>query len=882
MDRRNRRLPLREHRALSTLALCVGAALAQLGAGDARADSGVGVDTALGNALNPYTVDTLLPRDPEGMGEAPFRRSPTGLLYPNPYLYPAPTKLPSGWEYSGSIEAGVLGGDANEDAALFRKYKDLDNGLYLNNFRLSAEKPDAARYFEIVGGGVGFDDQYYGLQFGRYNDWRVRAFYSETPHVFTSTYRNLWNGTGSSHLTLNGLAPGGTTSAAVTDANLRAAALATPYSELGIVRKKGGMRFDTNLSERWKFFAGYTNEKREGARPFATVFGGGGGTGGVELPESVDSTTHDLVAGLQWADSLSSFNGQVSLSFFRNDVDEMSFENPMFLAAANSIAAVPGGGAFPTGRFDLHPDNDYYNVKGEYARRLPNFYNGRFTVVVSASELRQNDDLIASTTYPNAIVNAVAGGQWDSTASLSRQSAGAKIGTHLIDLGLSLKPVERLDVRGKIRHYETRNSTKYFACNPLTGQWGRLTNDGSGAQMVNVPAYLAAGCDLAAVQALGVAPNAGNINIRNVPFEYSQRNYTLSADYRLNRHNSFNAMLEREEFDREHRERDETHEHKIKLGYVNRSLERGSLRVSVEHDRRRGSAYNPDPYHAFYSVALGPLPTAAGNVNSWIHALAQMRKFDLADRNQNVLNARFNYALRDDLDGAVSLQWKKAEYPDSDYGRIGDQKQNSINFDLNWQPDTRTTLYGFYSYQDGEIEQAAIQPGTACAIPAGGVASPAVTEALLASCANAGSAQFPLDRRWASQQKDRNDVVGFGFARDFGRFRFDMNYTYAMGRSRIAYQYGAGIPGVNPALSGNGFPDLKFTQNVLEANVMVPLTKQLTLRLLARHEDGRIRDWHYDGVDVNPVPGTNQQTYLDAGPQDYSAFLVGAFVKFDF
>src|SRR5690606_7843020 len=130
--------------------------------------------------------------------------------------------------------------------------------------------------------------------------------------------------------------------------------------------------------------------------------------------------------------------------------------------------------------------------------------------------------------------------------------------------------------------------------------------------------------------------------------------------------------LEREEFDREHRERDETHEHKFKLGYVNRSLERGTLRVSVEHDRRRGSDYNPDPYHAFYSVALGPLRTAAGNVNSWIHALAQMRKFDLADRNQNVLNARFNYAMRDDLDGAVSLQWKKASYPDSDYGRIGD------------------------------------------------------------------------------------------------------------------------------------------------------------------------------------------------------------------
>ncbi len=878
----NDRSFVRNHRGVTTLALCVSAALAQLAAGNARADSGVGVDTALGNALNPYTVSRQLPKDPDGMGEAQHQRSPTGFLYPGPFLYPEPTKLPSGWEYSGSIEAGVLGGNADEGAAGFRTYKDLDNGLYLNNFRLSAEKPDSARYFEVVGGGTAFDDQFYGVQFGRYNDWKVKAFYSESPHVFTSTYRNLWNGVGSSNLTLAGLQPGGTTSAAVTNANLAAAALATPYSELGIVRKRGGMRFDTNLSERWKFFAGYTNEKREGARPFSMVFGGGGGTGGVEIPESVDSDTHDLVAGLQWADKLSSFNAQVSMSFFRNSIEEMTFENPMFLPAANGVPAGAGTGAFPLGRFDLHPDNDYYNIKGEYARRLPNFYNGRFTAVLSTSQFRQNDDLIPSTMYPNVAVNAVPGGQWDTVASLSRDSANAKIGTYLVDLGLGLNPVDKLDVKGKVRHYETDNSTKYFACNPLTGQWGRLTNDGSGAQMVNTPAYLAASCNLAAVQALGIAPNAGNVNIRNVPYEYAQTNYTLSGDYRLDRHNSFNAALEREEFDREHRERKETHENKVKLGYVNRGLDRGTLRVSYEHARRRGSEYISDPYHQFYSGGLGPLPTAAGNVNSWIHVLAQLRKFDLADRDQNVLNARFNYALRPDLDGAVSLQWKDAKYPDSDYGRTDKQKQNSLNFDLNWQPAPETSLYGFYSYQNGRMEQAHIQPGVACAIPAGGVADEAATAALIDACANAGSTQFPLDRRWAAQHKDRNDVVGFGFAHDFGRFRFDMNYTFAKAKTRIDYQYGAGIPGVDPVLTGTGYPDLTFRQNILEANVLVPLSKQLTLRLLLRHEDGKIRDWHYDGVDVNPVPAANQQTYLDAGPQDYSAVLVGAFVKFDF
>ncbi len=869
-------------RGRNALAWRVAAALASLAAGPASADSGVGVDTALGNELNPHSVRTAGDRDPDGMGETPDPRTPTGLLHAYPLPPRTPTRSASGWMYSGSVEAGLILGSGNERAAGFRAYKDLDNGAYLNGFQLRAEKPDAARFIEVFGGGTTFDDQFYGLQFGRYNDWKVKAFYTESPHVFTSTYRNLWSGTGSANLRLNGLVPGGNTNAATTNADLRAAALATPYSELGIVRKKGGMRLDMNLASEWKFFASYTHEKREGARPFAAVFGGGGGTGGVELPESVDNTTHDLVAGVQWADALSSFNAQVSASLFRNDVDTLTFENPLFVAAANGIAAGAGTGAFAQGRFDLHPDNDALNLRAEYARRLPGFFNGRFTALVSAGTMRQNDSLIPSTMYSGATVNGVAGGAWDTTASLSRQRAGARIDTRLLDLGLSLKPTARLDLKGRVRHYETDNRTEYWACNPLTGQWGRLTNDGSGAAMINTPAYLAAGCNAAAVRALGVTPSAGNINVRNVPFEYSQTQFIFGGDYRLDRHNALNASLEREEFDRAHRERKETREHKLKLGYVNRSLERGTLRVSYEHARRRGSDYISDPYHAFYSAGLGPLPTAAGNVNSWIHVLAQLRKYDLADRDQNLLNARLNYALRHDLDAGMSMQWKDARYPDSEYGRTDHQKQTSVNLDLNWQASPALSVYGFYSYQNGRMAQAGIQPGTACAIPAGGSGSQAATQALLDACAQAGSTQFPLANGWSTGHRDRNDVLGFGLYRDFGRWRLDLSYTHVSGRSRIRYLYGSGIANVNPALTGDGFPDLRFIQNNLEANLVVPLGKRLLLRLMLRHEDGKIRDWHYDGVDVNPVPGTNQQTYLDAGPQRYRAFLVGMFVKLDF
>ena len=82
------------------------------------------------------------------------------------------------------------------------------------------EQPKSAFHLDAVGGGVAQDDQYYGVDVGRYNTWRVRGSFSEIPHVFTSTYHSLWDGVGSDVLTLRGLRPGGTTDANTTQANM--------------------------------------------------------------------------------------------------------------------------------------------------------------------------------------------------------------------------------------------------------------------------------------------------------------------------------------------------------------------------------------------------------------------------------------------------------------------------------------------------------------------------------------------------------------------------------------------------------------------------------------------------------------------------------------
>lgn len=894
------------------LAASVVMALAQFGA-PARADSGAGHDTVLGNALSPRGVNPSThgeALDPDGMGtRTPAARTPTGQMYDMPV---APvedvSKTAAGWEYFGYVEAGVLGTDGDRKSAGYRRYKDADSGLHVLSFGLSMEKRDAARYFELSGGGVARDDQFYGVRFGRYNDWKVSAFLHETPQVYTTTFRSIYDGIGSGNLTLKaGLTPGGTASTATDKTNVAAVANANAGTELGVVRTKGGVRLDKTLSERWKFFASYTSERREGSRPFGSVWLGGGGTAPVETVEPVDYNSHDLIAGLHYADERNALNLQLAASWFRNDIDTLTFQVPFRVSAATVNGIAPGG--FTQGRFDLYPNNEYYNVKGEYARSLPEFYKGRFTAVVALASSRQNDTLtpyapMAGVTLANVTVN-----NWNSAASLSRPTADARIDTRLADLGLAANPAKDLSLKAKLRYYETRNHTEFLACNPnsayvdndpntagnqagglnafgCNGVWGRPINDGSGS---------AALMGASAVQ-------AGNLNIRSIPFDYRQWNYSLAGDYRLSRASSLNAAWERETFRRDHREREKTWEDKFKLGYVHRGLENATLRVSLGHDRRRGSDYHTHhPYAEFYSGAIVPIPTAAAaNVQSWaVHMNAWLRKYDLADRNQSTLNARLNYLARADLDLGIAAQLKDIRYPDSALGRTDKQTAQSLNFDATWQASAERSLHAFFSHQEGRMSQkgmpsgaiaaGAIGPATAvlgCAI---GVATPlgTITAANAEDiCADpASNAVWLAVNGWSANHKDVTDALGFGWKEQIGKLRLDLTYNYADSKTAIGYTPPPSLALASVALAGNGMPDLRTAQHIFQANLLVPINKTLSARLLLRHEVGKVRDWHYAGFEATPVVaatagGLPTAVILDAGPQNYKASLLGAMLIF--
>jgi hypothetical protein len=202
----------------------------------------------------------------------------------------------------------------------------------------------------------------------------------------------------------------------------------------------------------------------------------------------------------------------------------------------------------------------------------------------------------------------------------------------------------------------------------------------------------------------------------------------------------------------------------------------------------------------------------------------------------------------------------------------------------------------YYFYSDGSINTTGTLTAaqTAAGITVVGNSGAVTAANFLSLCgsASATSPLYPTSRTWTATQKDKTTSFGFGVKHDFGKAKLDVNYNYTRGRTAVAYTYNAAALGLvtsgaptaaqltTLALIGSGFPDLVFRQDLVDASVLVPVNKTTAVRLLLRHEVGKFNDWHYDGVAANPTPAANQQTYLDAGPQDYKTTAVGAFVQF--
>ena len=871
-------------------------------------DSGQSPNTVMANQMNPRGLDPSLIPDSNGLGpyRSPVSHTPTGQLYSVPWEEPRDHN-----GLSGSIEVGIIESFADEDAAKFKEYRDMSDGLLLNHFNLSASGSDGT-FFNVEGGSVGREDQYYFGNAGRYNDWKVRGFYNEIPHVFSTTAKVLWSGGGTNNLTLlpqfgySRTANAALNGSIVPMTTFRSLVSALPDTDIELTRKKGGFRLDKTLPKGWNFYAEYSLEKRQGDRTFGQTGGGfpdNANGGPIEVLEPINYNTHEAAAGLSWADKLNALNIRFEASIFQDANKEVQWENPFV------NPTLTGNGHIM--QFSTPPDNQEYGLKVDYARQLPQLWDSSLNVTLSFATQSNDDDLAPETSHQGLDCNTVTDCSYvnqlykNGIPTLSQMTSDLRNDISLAYAKWSLHPADNLALNANVRWYNQATHNEYLAYNPaIAAACGASFTAGScaalGAGNTASGPYGYSGEDTVAGGASSATNSTNTANRRrSTGASYRQINAGVGADWDFADRQSLNFTYDHEDVYRALRERDWTDENKLKFGYVNRGLGAGTLRASYEWGRRRGSDWKVDGELIPFCGVSPTDPAFGGCQQTFITtngagfgvfantARAPLgQKHDLNDRDSHTLIARYNYMFTNTLDGMVTAKEQIQFFPDL-LGR-DTRREHNLSFDLNYQPTTTTQIGAYYTYQAAYQSQMSLNDDS-------GTAGDQCTAAQYSSgnCSLAinvpGSGYYNPNQFFRYDTDDINHVFGLTFGHLFAnKVKLDSTMQYTRTRSPMDYATVCGLaaPAVAPngglaqactgagalAVAGVGtptiyvaangapvgtgvivpsafsFPDMVYNRWQFNLGVQVPISQQLGVRFIYMFDHASISDWHYDGL----------------------------------
>ena len=793
-----------------------------------------------GNQLNTQNRPSMLFPDPGGLNIFQQNiRTPGGFLYPDVWKRPdLKTAGEGNWQYSLSLAAGALGVSDGPGPASFTEYGDWKEGFVLNRFDAFAMNARTANYFGLYGGSTGRSDQYVQASAGKYGQYNLTLAFDSIPHIFTSNARVLWKGAGTDYLALPpGLTPG---SSSVSE--VLAALQITGASTLALEREKAQVAFDFSPSRKLKIAATGSMEWREGARPFGGGFNYPGFGQVTEIMEPVDYVTNQVDLGLAYTGEAYQGSLAYSGSYFSNHYGSLTWENPGLTPIPLLTPA--------QGRFALAPDNQFHNLRADFASSLP-YWNSRVTTSMSYTQSLQNDVLI-----PPTITSGTVGSPpfifnydlWNTVDALSTDRAGAETQSLMVHSRLSMNPTPRLSLAGEFRYDDQDNETRYTAYNPLTGEYGYIAMDGGYGPLVFDP---------------DSAGSRARIRFRSIPFEKDLIHLAGNADYQWSEDTEIGVGIEREAMDYSMRELEEVIDDRYRLSLIHRVPGSGTLRMSYEYSERTGDDYEPNPYEPYYTSSL-PNYIPRFPDGQIVHTLSAMRKYDIAGRSGHTLEIKYNWIVSENMDLMVGGKYLDIDYK-GDYG-LNAARSLAANLEWNYQIALNRTVYAFYSFQSEERSQTNI------------------TDAgLRSSDDDPGGPVYPLGNRWSEDTRETNHNLGAGLSLGFDEITLDLNYSYLLADSEFAYTYASTAAFRNlfpPGEAGSGFPDQKFRHHLLEGNLRWQARDNLGVRVLYRFEREDLDDFHYQGLSGPLVGG--DQIYLVTIPEDYSNHVVGLILETSF
>ena len=396
-----------------------------------------------------------------------------------------PTKpLPPSTPSTGLFDVGFRGTKVDGDAARYERYRDLRDGA---STLFSTSKHTEKYRLNLFASNIGYHDQRYVV--GYQNAKATFNFmWDSIPTNFSYLTKTPWTNTGNGVLTLPdvaqqsvqsklavgvpcgpGAAPaacGNPTQATLAKANRSIYVdLAKPF-DMQMRRDAASTDFSYAISKSVGLNLGFTSTKKSGTQPWAASFAFNNAD---EVALPLDQRTNDMNAGLEWANNKSMLRVNYEGSFFTNNIQSLTWDNPLFLTDYNNGLLPPNGPYDPSGysngngpargQMALAPSNQFnaIGITGLYKLPSHTTVNG----IVRFIDMSQNESLLPWSTNAS-ITNSTVMAAFPGLRALPRNTAEASVkGTNAL-INLNSRPNNILAFQVRYRYNRHDNQTPHF------------------------------------------------------------------------------------------------------------------------------------------------------------------------------------------------------------------------------------------------------------------------------------------------------------------------------------------------------------------------------------------------------------------------------------
>jgi hypothetical protein len=334
--------------------------------------------------------------------------------------------------------------------------------------------------------------------------------------------------------------------------------------------------------------------------------------------------------------------------------------------------------------------------------------------------------------------------------------------------------------------------------------------------------------------------------VRNVPNAYERQQASFDASYHFSRAVTVRGGPFWDQWSRSYdREVSRLDEYGAKLATDLRPTSWALVRADYLFGERHGTQYHPYN-HLAASLDPGQLDDPDFSSEG---QLAQLRKFDEANRTRNEVKLLTQLMPREDLDVSFSGGWALFDYPDSAFGATKSQSWN-VGTELGYQPVEWLSLSAWYTFEQTRLDQESRWR------PVGG--TPAVV------------VDSP-ENDWSSESTDLVHTLGANV--DFvlipDKLDLSFRYTFEQGTGETHSNGANGCVPAPPATAclpppgtaadgGNAsnYPNLEDRLQIFATTLSYHFTEHFTLQGMYAFEKLAMKDFRVDGL--NPfMPGSN-------------------------